>query len=37
MVHAGFRSPENDAAFEAMSSGWGRIIAAIDRIAAEQA
>ena len=37
MVHAGFRSPENDAAFEAMSSGWGRIMATIDRFAAEQA
>jgi uncharacterized protein YndB with AHSA1/START domain len=37
MVHAGFRSPENDAAFEAMSSGWARIVATIDRIAAEQA
>jgi uncharacterized protein YndB with AHSA1/START domain len=37
LVHAGFRSPENDAAFEAMSPGWKRIIATIDRITAERA
>jgi uncharacterized protein YndB with AHSA1/START domain len=25
LVHSGFRSPENDFAFEAMSGGWGRV------------
>jgi hypothetical protein len=26
LVHAGFRSPENDFAFDAMSPGWMRIV-----------
>jgi uncharacterized protein YndB with AHSA1/START domain len=26
LVHAGFRSPENDFAFDAMSPGWARIV-----------
>jgi uncharacterized protein YndB with AHSA1/START domain len=34
MEHAGFRSPQNDFAYEAMSPGWGRIMAAIGRVAA---
>src|SRR5690242_17870906 len=34
MVHAGFRSPGNDFAYDAMSSGWGRIVARISEIAA---
>jgi uncharacterized protein YndB with AHSA1/START domain len=37
LVHAGFRSPENDFAFDAMSSGWGRIVRRIGEIAGEQA
>jgi uncharacterized protein YndB with AHSA1/START domain len=37
LVHAGFRSPENDFAFDAMSSGWGRIVGRIGEIAAEHA
>lgn len=36
LVHAGFRSPENDFAFNAMSPGWGRIMQAISRIADEE-
>jgi uncharacterized protein YndB with AHSA1/START domain len=36
LVHAGFRSPENDAAFDAMSPGWGRVMVGIDRVAAER-
>jgi uncharacterized protein YndB with AHSA1/START domain len=32
--HAGFRSPENDAAYDAMSSGWGRIAQGIERVLA---
>jgi uncharacterized protein YndB with AHSA1/START domain len=35
MVHAGFRSPDNDFAYDAMNSGWGRIIARISELAAE--
>ena len=34
MVHAGFRSPDNDMAYEAMSPGWGRIVERIAGIAA---
>ena len=34
MEHAGFRSPQNDLAYDAMSPGWGRILPAIGRIAA---
>jgi uncharacterized protein YndB with AHSA1/START domain len=32
MVHAGFRSPGNDFAFNAMSPGWGRIMESIERM-----
>ena len=31
LVHSGFRSPENDLAFGAMSPGWSRIIERISR------
>lgn len=34
LVHAGFRSPQNDFAYDAMSSGWGRIMGRISEIAA---
>ena len=34
MVHAGFRSPQNDFAYGAMSPGWDRIIGRINEIAA---
>jgi len=37
MVHAGFRSPDNDFAFDAMSPGWGRILQSIPRVIAEAA
>jgi uncharacterized protein YndB with AHSA1/START domain len=37
MVHAGFRSPDNDFAFDAMSPGWGRILQSIPRAIAEAA
>ena len=37
MVHAGFRSPENDVAFDAMSPGWTRILHSIPRVIAEAA
>jgi uncharacterized protein YndB with AHSA1/START domain len=37
MVHAGFRSPDNDFAFNAMSPGWGRILQSIPRVIAEAA
>jgi len=36
LVHAGFRSPENDSAFDAMSPGWGRVVQTIGSIAAER-
>jgi uncharacterized protein YndB with AHSA1/START domain len=32
LVHSGFRSPENDFAFEGMSPGWSRVMAGIDRV-----
>jgi uncharacterized protein YndB with AHSA1/START domain len=35
LVHAGFRSPENDAAFDAMSPGWGRVMQGIGQVAAD--
>jgi uncharacterized protein YndB with AHSA1/START domain len=35
MVHAGFRLPDNDFAYDAMSSGWGRIMGRIAELAAE--
>jgi uncharacterized protein YndB with AHSA1/START domain len=31
MEHAGFRSPENDFAYNAMGTGWGRILDRIDQ------
>jgi uncharacterized protein YndB with AHSA1/START domain len=34
MVHSGFRSPGNDFAYDAMSSGWGRIMERIGELAA---
>ena len=34
MVHSGFRSPQNDFAYDAMSSGWGRIVGRIGEIMA---
>jgi uncharacterized protein YndB with AHSA1/START domain len=34
MVHTGFRSPQNDFAYDAMSPGWGRIMGRISEIAA---
>jgi len=34
MVHAGFRSPQNDFAYDAMRSGWGRIVGRISEIVA---
>jgi uncharacterized protein YndB with AHSA1/START domain len=34
MEHAGFRSPQNDFAYDAMSPGWGRIIQSIERVIA---
>ena len=34
MVHARFRSPQNDFAYSAMSSGWQRIVGKINEIAA---
>lgn len=37
LAHAGFRSPGNDFAYQAMSPGWGRVLKAIDRVAAELA
>jgi uncharacterized protein YndB with AHSA1/START domain len=35
MVHSGFRSPQNDMAFQAMSPGWGRVLGRISEIASE--
>jgi uncharacterized protein YndB with AHSA1/START domain len=37
MVHAGFRSPGNDFAFDAMSPGWGRVMLSIARVIAQPA
>jgi uncharacterized protein YndB with AHSA1/START domain len=34
MEHAGFRSPDNDAAYDVMGSGWGRIAQGIERVLA---
>jgi uncharacterized protein YndB with AHSA1/START domain len=36
LVHSGFRSPENDTAFNAMSPGWGHVMQGIERVAAEE-
>ncbi len=35
LVHAGFRTPDNDFAFDAMSGGWGRMMQGIGRVTAE--
>ena len=35
MVHAGFKTPDNDMAHDAMSPGWGRILEGVGRIAEE--
>ena len=37
LVHAGFRSPGNDFAFDALSPGWGRVLAGIARVIGEAA
>jgi len=37
MEHAGFRSPDNDFAYDAMSPGWGRIVKGLERLVAAQA
>jgi len=34
MVHAGFRSPQNDSAYDAMSPGWRHLIGRLGEIAA---
>jgi uncharacterized protein YndB with AHSA1/START domain len=34
LVHTGFRSPQNDFTYDAMSPGWGRIMGRISEIAA---
>lgn len=34
MVHAGFRLPANQAAFDAMRPGWGRVLQAVERVTA---
>jgi uncharacterized protein YndB with AHSA1/START domain len=36
MVHAGFRLPAYQAAFDGMSPGWGRVLQAVERVAATQ-
>lgn len=35
LVHDGFRSPQNDAGYEAMSGGWAGIVRRIDALARE--
>jgi uncharacterized protein YndB with AHSA1/START domain len=35
LVHSGFRSPENDFAFDAMSGGWAKVMQSIHSVAAE--
>jgi uncharacterized protein YndB with AHSA1/START domain len=35
LVHSGFRSPENDFAFSAMSGGWAKVTQSIQRVATE--
>jgi uncharacterized protein YndB with AHSA1/START domain len=37
MEHAGFRSPGNDFAYNAMSPGWGRVMESIERVTQEGA
>lgn len=36
MVHAGFRLPANQAAFDAMAPGWGRVLQRMEHAAATQ-
>jgi len=36
LVHAGFRSPANDFAFDAMRPGWGRVLQSIERVITER-
>ena len=36
LVHSGFRSPENDSAFGAMSGGWANIVQRIRTVAQDQ-
>ena len=36
LVHTGFRSPQNDFAYDAMSPGWSRIMGRLGEIAAAQ-
>jgi uncharacterized protein YndB with AHSA1/START domain len=35
LVHSGFRSPENDFAYDAMSGGWGKVMQSIARVTTE--
>jgi uncharacterized protein YndB with AHSA1/START domain len=35
LVHSGFRSPENDFAFDAMSGGWAKVTQSIGKVAAD--
>ncbi|MGH6836086.1 MAG: SRPBCC family protein [Methylocella sp.] len=35
LVHSGFRSPQNDFAFDAMSGGWANVMQSIKRVATE--
>lgn len=35
LVHSGFRSPDNDFAYEAMSGGWAKVMQGIGRVTAE--
>ncbi|MGH6851953.1 MAG: SRPBCC family protein [Methylocella sp.] len=35
LVHSGFRSPQNDFAFDAMSGGWANVMQSIRRVATE--
>jgi uncharacterized protein YndB with AHSA1/START domain len=35
MEHAGFKSPQNDFAYDAMKPGWGKILPRIARVAAD--
>jgi uncharacterized protein YndB with AHSA1/START domain len=37
MVHAGFRLPDNQAAFDGMSPGWSRVLQRVENVAAQHA
>ncbi|UFZ04662.1 SRPBCC domain-containing protein [Bradyrhizobium ontarionense] len=37
LVHSGFVLPNNDTAYRKMSEGWKKVVANLDRVAAEQA